>query len=260
MKPHLPVDLESGHFARKQIYCKDWLISWSHRRRFRMGLDIARGFAGRKLLDYGCGDATFLAMLMTSPTPPASSVGAEVDPKVVAECRRRLGHINGLSFCLQPELAGPAHDGRYDAVFCMEVLEHVVDVDLLLRTFHRLLAPSGVLVVSLPTETGLPLIVKQVVRRIAGWRGLGDYPGMAPYSARELAAGLLAGKRQHMPRTEHVGDDGLKFFDHRGFNWRVLRTSIASRFVVERTLASPLSFLGPNLASQVWLMARKRPD
>ena len=258
MKASLPDELEGGHFARKQLYCQDWLISWSHRRRFQTGLRIATTFAGRRVLDYGCGDGTFLAMLMSSPTAPARAVGAELDPAVVSECQRRMKHLAGLSFFGQADVAGPAHDGQYDAVFCMEVLEHVVDVAGLLRTLHRLLDPSGRLVVSVPVETGLPLIVKQVVRWFAGVRGLGDYPGMAPYSFRELWAGLVAAGSQHMPRTIHVGEDGFSIHDHRGFNWRVMRDKVGEMFEIERTIASPLAFLGPGLASQVWLVARKR--
>lgn len=259
MKAPVPGEVEGGHFARKQIYCSDWLISWSHRRRFQMGLRIAREFAGRRVLDYGCGDATFLAMLMASDTPPARALGAELDPRVVTDCARRLGHIKGLSFCFQSEVAGPEHEGRYDAIFCMEVLEHVVEVDKLLGTLHGLLSASGTLVVSLPVEVGVPLLVKQAVRRVAGWRGLGDYPGTTPYSMGELWAGLTAGVSQHMPRTIHTGKDGLLFHDHRGFNWRVVRASMGRHFSIESTVASPVALMGTGLASQVWLVGRKLP-
>ena len=46
------------------------------------------------------------------------------------------------------------HAGPYNAVFCMEVLEHVTDPRPLLADFERLLAPGGTLVISVPIETG----------------------------------------------------------------------------------------------------------
>jgi hypothetical protein len=36
-----------------------------------------------------------------------------------------------------------------------------------------------------------------------------------------------------------------------------LRDRLAGRFVIERTVASPLAWLGPQLATQVWIVARK---
>src|SRR5229473_6515732 len=80
-----------GHYAKKQILCKDRLISWSHRSRFELGLQLAREFSGKRILDYGCGDGTFLAMLMAQEAPPAGAVGCEINASLVEDCNRRLG-------------------------------------------------------------------------------------------------------------------------------------------------------------------------
>src|SRR2546426_620456 len=115
--------IEDGHFAKKQILCKDWLISWSHRRRFNLGLLLAQQFAGKRVLDYGCGDGTFLAMLMAQRTSPAKACGAELLAENVKNCRDRLSQSD-VSFVLLYELDNDEHRGAYDAVICMEVLEH----------------------------------------------------------------------------------------------------------------------------------------
>src|SRR5262245_21881794 len=118
-------ELEGGFFARKQVHGSNWPISRSQRRRYQTGLRIARQLAGRRILDFGCGDGTFLALLMSMPGAPELAVGAELDPRDVLQCQRRLGR-RGLTFCHQPETEEPAHQGRYDVVFCLDVLEHVV--------------------------------------------------------------------------------------------------------------------------------------
>ena len=251
--------LREGHFARKQIFSRDWLISWSHRSRFQTGLKLAQQFAGKRVLDYGCGDGSFLAMLMNTPGVPATAVGVEISPGSVADCRARLGHLAGLSFILDEELSLPEYDDAFDAVICMEVLEHVIEVQPLIARFAGLLAPGGKLLVSVPIETGPPLLVKQVVRRLAGWRGIGDYPGTSPYSLTELKASLLAnGRRQHIERPIHTNPDGSRFHDHKGFNWMVLRKLFASGFHLEKTQTSPLPWLSPYLASQVWFLLQKK--
>src|SRR5262249_37846821 len=97
LKPYDAV-LREGHYATKQIFCRARLIPWSHQRRFETGLRLALRFGGLRVIDYGCGDGTFLALLSSGPHPPALSVGAELDPFQVDECQRRLGGRPGLQF------------------------------------------------------------------------------------------------------------------------------------------------------------------
>jgi SAM-dependent methyltransferase len=247
----------AGHYARKQIYSRARLVAWSHRRRFETALDLARPFAGKRLLDYGCGDGTFLGMLMAGPFAPAVAVGVERHPSFVDDCRRRYADQAGLAFVLVDDLDDPAHQGRYDAVFCMEVLEHVVALEPILERLTRLLAPGGRLVVSVPVETGLPLVVKQMVRRVAGWRGIGHYPGTSSYRWRELAAGVLAGRRPHIERPVFDHGDG-PFHDHKGFNWMAAGDTLRQYFDIERTAGSPVGWLGPHLSTQAWFVARRK--
>jgi SAM-dependent methyltransferase len=257
--PRLDIDpdLGKGHYAAKQIFCKDRMIAWSHRRRFEVGLRLAQRFQGRRILDYGCGDGTFLALLSESGAPPADAVGAELDDFQVNDCRNRLGHRAGLRFVPIASLDEAEHQGAYDGVVCMEVLEHVVPLDEIIDRLWRVLADDGTLLVSVPVETGLPLLLKQAARRIAGWRGIGDYPGTSPYTLHEYAASVFAGRRPHLERAR-LGDPRAPFHDHKGFNWMALRERLARRFTIEQTVASPLPWIGPHLATQVWFVARKK--
>ena len=250
--------LHDGHYATKQIFCKDRLIAWSHRRRFDTGLHLARRFQGQRILDYGCGDGTFLALLQASSTPAGEAVGAEIDDVQIKDCRRRFAGRQGLSFAAISDLDSDIHRGRYDGVVCMEVLEHVVDLDTVMETLWRVLAEHGTLLVSVPVETGAPLLLKQAVRKIAGWRGIGDYPGTSPYSFAEYWRSMFAGDQQHITRPIYGRGDAMPFHDHKGFNWKRLRARLSQRFIVMRTIASPIAWLGPQLATQVWFELHKR--
>lgn len=194
---------------------------------------------------------------MLTEDAPALAVGAELLPHLIKDCRRRYQDEPRLTFVSVDDLGGVEHLGRYDAVFCMEVLEHVVDWEREVARLSELLAPGGKLIISVPNETGLPLIVKQAVRRIAGWRKIGHYPGTSSYSLRELTASVFAGSTQHLTRP--VFDNGSgPFHDHKGFNWMVLKNRLSQRFVIDRCLASPFESLGPRLATQVWFVATPR--
>jgi SAM-dependent methyltransferase len=250
--------VRDGHYAAKQIYSRDRLVAFSHQRRFRTALDLLRPFRERRLLDYGCGDGTLIALLHDAGAAPGVTVGADLDDRQVDDCRARLGGLPGVRFERIEDLDRPEHDGAYDVVVCTEVLEHVIDVDPIVARLHGLLREEGTLIVSVPVETGLPLIVKQAVRRAAGWRGVGDYKWTTAYTWRELAASVFAGRRPHLAREVYRGATGVPYHDHKGFNWKALADHIATRFTIERVLASPFARLGPALATQVWFVARKK--
>ena len=257
--PRADAALREGHYAAKQIFCRDRLIAWSHRRRFEAGLRLAARFRGQDILDYGCGDGTFLALLLAEASRPARAVGVELDATQVEDCRRRLGERPELRFELIASIDGDGHRARYDGVVCMEVLEHVVDLARVIDRLWRVLKADGTLVVSVPVETGLPLLVKQAVRCIAGWRGIGDYPGTSPYTWAEYRASLLAGKTPHLVRPIYGQSGPMPFHDHKGFNWMLLQDRLSERFTIERVVASPMSWLGPQLATQVWFVGRPKP-
>ena len=250
--------VRAGFYAQKQINSRSRLIAWSHRGRFATGLRLARQVDGARALDYGCGDGTFLGLLMDGQPAPRMAVGAELTAAIVADCRDRFKSHKGLHFVLIDDLERPAHQSAYDAVYCMEVLEHVVDPVAMLDTLKRLLAPGGTLVISVPIETGIPVVVKQIVRRIAGWRGVGHYPGTTGYTLVEMLRSVFARSTQHVTRPVITGEDGSTFHDHKGFNWRVLRRLVTAEFDLVQESTSPVEWLGPQLGTQRWLIARKR--
>jgi len=254
----LQAALRSGFYARKQVFNRARLIAWTHNSRFAMAVTLAKQLGGTRILDYGCGDATFLGMLAASGQAPRLAIGAELTADIVGDCRERFGWHAGLQFMLIADLQDAAEQGRYDAIYCMEVFEHVVEPTPLLDQFHRLLAPGGALVISVPIETGLPVVVKQVARRIAGWRGIGHYPGTTGYTPLELVKSVCAGSRQHLPRPVFARPDGSTFHDHKGFNWRTLRALLRQRFHLAHETTSPVPWLGPQLGTQRWFVARKR--
>lgn len=249
--------IQEGHYAKKQLRNPLGLIRWSHRARFAKALKLASDSRGKRLLDFGCGDATFLALLADSPDAPAAGVGAEIETGVVQSNRDRFATRKSLSFVLQSELSGTEHVGQYDAVTCMEVFEHVENQDAYLDLFVRLLRPGGKVIISVPVEIGPAVVLKQAARQVAGWMGAAHYPGVAPYSWSDLSRSVFAGSTQHVERPLHRDADGFASYCHKGFNWKVLRTKIAQRFTVTSTQASPVSWLPPGLNSQVWITAHK---
>jgi SAM-dependent methyltransferase len=251
--------LRSGEYARKQLFGRG-LIGWSHGRRFEAARRMVQPYAGASLLDYGCGDGTFLA-LVRELFPRA--VGAEIDRSLVDDARRRFGEGDGLQFIHTDEV--PAlPDGGFGVVTCMEVLEHCPPdaAERVIGELRRLVAADGVVVVSVPLETGPALLVKTAARAAAGLRGVSGYQDRERHTPGELARMVFAGAETRIDRPvyETRFPDGApnRYHGHKGFNWRLLAARLERDFHLRDVRFSPLPALRGLLNSQVWMTCTPR--
>jgi 2-polyprenyl-3-methyl-5-hydroxy-6-metoxy-1,4-benzoquinol methylase len=253
MNDAIPTPSTSGHYAVKQISSRVPILNWSHRTRFELARRLVAPFAGGRLLDYGCGDATFLAGVRD--LFPDSS-GANLDERETEACRSRFAGAASPQLMVTRDLAAPEHRHAYDVVTCMEVLEHCVggDVDSVLDDLTRAVAAGGVVIISVPIETGPPLLAKQIVRRAAALR-IHDYRYNERYRAGELLTMLFADANTAIDRTVHANTLG-SHHSHKGFNWRAMRRRVGQTFEITRAVFSPLGWLGGLANSQAWFICR----
>lgn len=251
--------LAEGAYARKQLFGALGILRWSHGSRFRVARRLLEPYAGRHLLDYGCGDGTFLATVRDL-FPHA--VGAEVDPGLAAANAARFAGDAGLSFAQTSAVEAPP--GGFGAVACMEVLEHCPAdaVETVLTEIKRLASPDAVVVISVPVEIGPPLVAKQLVRALAAARGMEGYRQRETYGPVEMLRMLFAGSATAIPRPVYEGEfaPGVpnRWHGHKGFNWRALRRRISQDFEVRETHFSPIGGLGGLAASQAWFVCAPR--
>jgi 2-polyprenyl-3-methyl-5-hydroxy-6-metoxy-1,4-benzoquinol methylase len=253
--------LRQGHYARKQIFSRNRAVAWSHRRRFALARELAAGHAGGALLDYGCGDGTFIGLAYDS---FAESVGADIDTEQVRGCSERLGTLPHVRFLPIDALRTAEHREHYDVIVCMEVLEHCpADVQPgVLDDLNRVCRPGGRVIISVPIEIGATLILKQAVRAAAAAGGLTEYAHRERYRLPEFVRMVLAGSTSRIDRpvTTATAPSGatVRFHGHKGFNWHLLEPLISQRFAIERRLYSPVPMTRQWLNSQVWFVCRKR--
>jgi len=252
-----PDILRAGHFARKQLFCRSRVIAWSHGSRFATARRLVEPHATGRLLDYGCGDGTFLATV-SDLFPDA--VGADIDVTTIDDCHSRYGDASRFTFLITDELDA-SHDARYDVITCMETLEHCVPVaqEKVFAHLRRLARPGGRVIISVPIEIGPTLPMKQLVRMISGWRRLGDYQYRETYSWRELARMTFATSDTSIPRRPYLlnpNDPSTEYLGHKGFNWRAMRQRVACEFDLLETRFSPLAWTRGWLSSQAWFVCR----
>lgn len=121
-----------------------------HTTRFReVGKLIEPG--GGRILDIGSADGTFTKVILEH-SKADKIVGIDVLENSVAYARRRFARSHRMSFRVADAQRLPFKAGEFDAVFCLETLEHVEDPKRVLREIKRILKKDGYLLVLVPSE------------------------------------------------------------------------------------------------------------
>ena len=108
----------------------------------RMAYWVRRMHTRGRLLDLGCAEGFLLDRLQIG------GIGADMNAE-----RLRIAKQRGLKVCLADGGRLPFPDASFDTVICMEVLEHVPDMRMLIHEVHRVLRPGGHWVISVPNVT-----------------------------------------------------------------------------------------------------------
>ena len=99
----------------------------------------------RPVLDVGCGDGVFAAILCAD----RIDTGIDLD-RAEIERAKGYGRYDELIVCSGAAIPKP--DASYRTIFSNSVLEHIADLLPVLREQHRLLAPGGRFFVTVPTD------------------------------------------------------------------------------------------------------------
>lgn len=182
---------------------------------------------GERILDLAAGTASSSASLAAS---GADVVAADFSPGMLAEGRRRHGHLKNLSFVEADATALPFADGEFDAVTMSYGLRNVNEPKKAIAELLRVTRPGGRLVINEFSTPPSPLFrgffrfynaqVLPRVARLAGTNGdaydylnesIQDWPDQAALAAwireagwvdvahRNLSFGIVALHRARKP-------------------------------------------------------------
>lgn len=132
---------------------------------------------GARVLDVGCG-AGLLSEAMAG--AGARVTGLDLSPELVEAAKlHQLESGAGVEYLLQSvESLAQSHAGTFDAVTCMEMLEHVPDPAAIIAACARLVRPGGRVFVSTlnrtPAAFALAIVGAEYVARLLP-RGTHEY-------------------------------------------------------------------------------------
>jgi 2-polyprenyl-3-methyl-5-hydroxy-6-metoxy-1,4-benzoquinol methylase len=139
--------------------------------------------AGKRLLDAGSGTGWFSAEACRRGADVTSlDVGERLLAEVAKKCasRRVVGDV----------LALPFGDASFDAVVCTEVIEHTVEPARAIAELARVLAPGGVLAITVPNRVWHAAIDLANVLGVRPYEGYENWVGWRELRGLLLAAGL----------------------------------------------------------------------
>ncbi|MDE2029168.1 MAG: bifunctional 2-polyprenyl-6-hydroxyphenol methylase/3-demethylubiquinol 3-O-methyltransferase UbiG [Alphaproteobacteria bacterium] len=145
-------------------------------------------FKGLSILDVGCGGG-----LLCEPMARlgAKVTGLDASKEAVEEARRHAA-LSGLAIdyhCGAVEDFGGGK--KYDVITALEILEHVADMDALLRGIARLLKPGGIAVFSTVNRTAKSWLLGVVAAEyLLKWVPRGTHDWRKFVRPSELAARL----------------------------------------------------------------------
>jgi SAM-dependent methyltransferase len=126
---------------------------------------FARHGLKRPILDIGCGEGLFARMTFDG------KIDTGIDPD--ARELKRAAELDGYGELIQCYGASiPKPDGSYATIISNSVLEHIEDLEPVLREAHRLLAPDGVLYCTVPSDKFDQFTVVNSVLTSLGLKGL----------------------------------------------------------------------------------------
>lgn len=137
---------------RDNIFQRYW-----HRRRFTEIKRLVTPVAGM-ILDIGSNDGTFTNFIYQN-THPKRIVGIDVLKSSVDWANKKWGENKKIQFRVVDAHNLPFKAQEFDAVFSLEMLEHVYDPQKVLREARRVLKKGGYGVFLVPTDNALFKIV-----------------------------------------------------------------------------------------------------
>ena len=105
--------------------------------------------AGASILDCGCGIGTSSYLLAKEGFKVTAT---DISPLFISEAKKKYGEQPNLKFSIEDASKMSFSNNSLDAVCCFDMLEHVTDVNSVLREMSRVVKAKGLLIIFMPNH------------------------------------------------------------------------------------------------------------
>jgi len=121
-----------------------------------------------EILDFGCGTGVLSYILAMDSFDVTSN---DIEFKPLQLIKNHIEFPDKIEFIHSDIFETDIINKQFDAIVALDVLEHFEDIDKYILVFKKMLKPSGIIIVSGPTENFL----YKIGRKLAGDRFTGNY-------------------------------------------------------------------------------------
>lgn len=119
-------------------------IAYEHYHRYAA---CAQAAAGKIVLDIACGEGFGSALLANR---AAKVIGVDIDAATTHHAVEKYCDVKNATFLVGDARAIPLDENSVDLIVSFETIEHIQEHEVLLKEFHRVLRPTGTIIVSSP--------------------------------------------------------------------------------------------------------------
>lgn len=148
-------------------------------------------------LDIGCGNGLFLSMLRNNASAQISMVGIDFS---LEGLKHRVDP--NLSLCIALATALPFKDEYFDTISCIEVIEHIWQLDMMLSETKRVCKTGGIVVFVVPNFMRLN-------NRLLMLRGI--YPDCSEHVRHFTLASLREALEHASLKVEDIFGDAISY-------------------------------------------------
>jgi len=150
--------------------------------------------SGERVLEVGCGGGFYAYEAAQCVGPTGHVCAIDISPEQIAAARARCAEFDWVECQSTDAAALPYGEAEFDAVFAVQVLEYVTDIDSVLLNLSRVLRPGGRLVILATNWSSLVWYSAQPERMhrvLAAFAAHAPYPDLpAVLAARLRSAGM----------------------------------------------------------------------
>lgn len=230
-------------YSNQTTQNKSFIKRNSHLKRFNVLANLINLKDEDIFLDYGTGNGYLLTLLATN-QPNAEIVGYDPIDWIFEELRDNI-NTSGFKNIKACKKLSDIETLKFNKINCSEVLEHFSESKQIehIKTMCNLLDDNGSLFFSVPIETGLTALIKNIVRVATNQR----HSNFSVKNVLRSVFYLKVDRKNDEYINSHIG------FNHKEFE----KLLINQNLVITKTAYSPFNFLKGFLNSQVFYVLKK---
>ena len=152
LKKYYEWEGETGESYREMYFSSQIFGQYEHRFRLRTALKLLALKETEKVLDLGCAEG-YVTFRLAEKSPHVTGMDISDNKlKKTDEVGKMFKPVKLPDFvCADANERLPFNDNEFDAVLCLETLEHTISPEMVLKEISRILKPGGRAILSIPT-------------------------------------------------------------------------------------------------------------